>query len=137
MVKPNAVIVDLDGTFALHENPKRTDHSNCISDKVNESLLYNICLLNTLRPETVFIFLTKRSTKYQIQTIKFLNNSFSHKLRMFLIMRDENDSSDSPTFKKKKLLEIMNEFNISLCYEDDSRNIEMMKSLDLNVCEVK
>jgi hypothetical protein len=39
-------------------------------------------------------------------------------------------------FKRKKLLELMEHFNITICIEDDPRNIEMMKELGLTVLEV-
>lgn len=133
-MKPKCVVVDLDGTFALHpDEPKRTDHSNCMNDEVNEDILES--LDHNVFNSFPVIFLTKRSTKYQIETITFLQKHFSGE--SYLIMRDDSDTDDSPTFKKKKLLKLMEHFDIEICYEDDDRNIEMMRELGLKVIDVK
>lgn len=131
---PKCVVVDLDGTFALHpDEPKRTDHSNCMNDEVNQDVLEGLDFFcNRGQP---VIFLTKRSTKYQIETIAFLQKHFNGE--SYLIMRDDSDTDDSPTFKKKKLLKLMEHFDIELCFEDDDRNIEMMRELGLKVIDVK
>lgn len=133
-MKPKCIVVDLDNTFALHpDNPKRTDHSNCIDDVVNEDLLE--LLDHNIFNSFPIIFLTKRSTKYQIETIAFIQKHFNGE--SYLIMRDDSDKDDSPTFKRKKLIKLMKHFDIVKCFEDDDRNIEMMQDLGLNVFDVK
>ena len=132
-MKPKCAVVDLDGTFALHSDPKRSDHSNCINDEVNQDVIEGLEFF--CNQGQIVIFLTKRSTKYQIETISWLNENFNG--NSFLLMRDDSDTDDSPTFKKKKLKKLLEYFDIDICFEDDDRNIKMMRELGLKVIDVK
>lgn len=131
------LVVDLDNTLAIHkEGRDPRNHETAEQDEMNYKVIRLI--LDKCYDFRVLIFLTKRSTKYQIESFKFLNNiNEFYGMSIILMMRDDSDDSDSPTFKKKKLEYIMNHYEIDCCVEDDDRNIKMMKELGLKVIDVK
>lgn len=124
------LVCDLDNTLAMHpDDPKRTDHSNCQNDIVNEDVKL---FLNVIRNDEInckeIIFLTKRHEKFKQQTLEFLNNNFSFNFE--LIMRTDIDPNNSPEFKKKKLQEIRSRNKIIICIEDDERVLKMMSEIE-------
>jgi hydroxymethylpyrimidine pyrophosphatase-like HAD family hydrolase len=135
-----AVVIDLDGTLAF-KHPGRTfyDASTCYRDVVNEKILpYN---REDISNRYKIIFLTGRFQKDRSPTVKFLdmveqeyNINFADYL---LYMRTDKDHRKSPVFKKEMLEQfIINHYDVVKCYEDDDRNITMMKNLKLNVMKV-
>ena len=132
---PLAVIVDLDGTVAMHNGRGPFEWERIYTDKV-DFRMQNVLRHYALSGIKV-IFLTGRNkteTAYQ-QTTQWLKDNF--KFEWELIMRGEHDMRHSDICKKELYEKLVKDKYHVLCVFDDSRKcINMWRELGLLCCAV-
>ncbi len=135
-IAPNAILVDLDGTLAIHSDRSPYDYSKLLQDGFNYHLWYVIKDMN-------IIFLTGRPGKPQIKTdtitwlktyTGILNNEF-YDQRLLMRMADDH-RTDSIIKSELYEQEIEPYYNIIAVFEDRDRNVVMWRDKGLFCCQV-
>lgn len=132
---PKAIIVDLDGTVAMHNGRGPFEWERIYTD-VCDFRMKNI-IESFEKSGVTVIFLTGRN-KTEVaykQTTEWLMNNF--KFKFGLIMRDEKDFRSSD-ISKKDLYEkyIKDKYNVLCTFEDCIKCTKMWRELGLLCCAV-
>lgn len=140
---PECIIVDVDGTLALHETRNPYDYANCIEDSVNVPIWELVAMIQESRKNIVTIIVTGRSnqcTNNIFIDIKTMTEAWLQKNNVhydqFYIRPPFNNEPDYK-FKKDIYDEyIKDRFNVLYVIEDRKQVIEMYRNLGLCVLDV-
>lgn len=131
---PAAVIVDLDGTVAMHQGRGPFEWNKIYTDKRDEEM-YQI--LDRLSQSAHIIFLTGRNANEiaKKQTEEWLCENFPFYTE--LIMRDADDFRHSDIVKKELYEKyVKDKYNIIVVFEDSRKCVKMWRELGLLCCDV-
>lgn len=133
---PNCVIVDLDGTYALHVGRSPFEWDRIETDKPDPRLEKLLTTLGSMK--THIIFLTGRpSTAQDATTMWLLKNIGTKEFDYELIMRNKDDYR-SGDITKKELYEqyVKGKYNVLAVFEDSNKCVSMWREEGLLTCQV-
>jgi len=130
---PKAVIVDIDGTVALHVARGPYDVEKCNTDKPNRPI---VSLVNELSSQGyVILFVSGREETYRGMTLQWFEDSKIH--GDFLWMRPTGDHREDSIVKQEIYNEkILGKYNIFCVFDDRNRVVEMWRNLGLTCLQV-
>lgn len=129
-----SVVFDLDGVLAdaasrqHHLKGPRPDWEAFFVASVDDPLIDEVAtLLHLLAPELAIVLLTARPARIRALTLGWLER---HGLRWdLLVMRKDGDRRPARVFKQDAVREVRARgIEVTLCVEDDLRNVEMFRS---------
>ncbi len=129
---PDAIIVDIDGTLALHHGRNPYDTARCEEDLVNEPVA---AILDDYRHRCPILLVSGRSEEYRPQTERWLAQ---HDIRyLALYMRPSGDNRKDAIVKKEIYeLEIEGRYNIKFVLDDRTSVVNLWRSLGLLTLQV-
>ncbi len=127
MNKPEAIIIDLDGTLAELNGRNPYDASTCEADGVNQLLLDTIRDLFMARWKVQIIFVTGRQLKDQEPTKKWIEKFGFTDYKLYM---RPNGYKESANELKRLIYEntIRDKYSVILALEDSWRNAEMFRA---------
>jgi predicted kinase len=132
--KPLAVIVDLDGTLALHNGRSPYDAAKCGGDLVNTPVLVTLRSLTRVVNPTV-IYCSGRSDEFRAQTQSWLDDKFCP--TGLLYMRKAGDCRPDWIVKGELFdANIREHFNVLCVFDDRDQVVKMWRHLGLTVFQV-
>jgi predicted kinase len=133
--KPNAYIVDIDGTVALHVARSPYDYTRVEFDGPNPAV---ISLLNVLRTGPMapqIIFLSGRPDSCRDATEKWLDQHVQHWDELY--MRAAGDTRNDAIIKYELFSwHVRNRFNVKGVLDDRDRVVRLWRALGLSVFQV-
>ncbi len=117
---PKCIIVDLDGTLAIHQGRNAFDYSKLLSDKPNYPL---VDLLRILSGSVDIIFFSGREGTEQCQedTVKWINDNINIPYRLF--MRKEKDYRPDEVIKEELYNEVIKDNYYCVAIFDDRNRV--------------
>jgi hypothetical protein len=119
----NAVIVDLDGTAALHHGREWFDYDALETDAlcpVVDAVVYALA-----QTGHTIVILTGRPERYRPHTERWLR---AHDIpHSELIMRADTDRRGNAAYKREALAEIRTRHNVVLALEDNPAAVDMFR----------
>ncbi len=141
--KQCAVICDLDGTLCNdtlrrhYVASKHRDydayHAALVNDSTNEDVLK--ALRKFADEGVVIIFLTGRPEKYRSSTLDWLMK-YDVPTGLLFMKRNDNTMQPAHEFKKEIIKRELKSFDIGFALEDNSKCIEMYRTLGIETIEV-
>lgn len=133
---PNCVIVDLDGTLALHRCRLPYDWDLLGTDKIDPRL--QTLLLELYNKNIEIIFITGRPEEAREGTVTWLKDTFYKTSKDFkLYMRKSKDFRSSDIIKKELWEKhVKPNYNTLCVFEDSNKCVKMYRSLGLLTCQV-
>ena len=131
---PKCIIVDLDGTLAIHQGRNAFDYSKLLSDKPNYPL---VDLLRILSGSIDIIFFSGREGTEQCRqdTAKWLNDNVGIPYQLY--MRKEKDYRGDEIIKEELFKEnIENNYYCVAVFDDRNRVIKKWREMGLLACQV-
>lgn len=131
--KTPCVILDLDGTSALHRNRLPYDWNKLDSDEFDPRMLQIIYKLHLAAIK--IIFLTGRPNSVREETEKWIKKYIWSDFNLIMRPTDDNRSGD---IVKKELWEkyIEPNYNTLCVFEDSNKCVNMWRDLGLLTCQV-
>ena len=131
---PNCVIIDLDGTVALHQGRLPYDWDKISSDKCDTRMKK---LIEQFNYQSIkIIFLTGRPESAREETKKWITTHFPT-LNYMLLMRDNQDCRPGEVYKRTTWESfIKHSFNTLCVFEDSNKCVDMWRELGLLTCQV-
>lgn len=130
---PRAIIVDLDGTLAIHVNRSPYDAAKCETDEVSEQVLNSVVMHKALGDK--IILCSGREDKYRLETVRWLEKNFVP--YDDLLMRREGDKRNDAIVKEELYNEsIRGVYNVFLVYDDRDRVVDMWRKKGLKCFQV-
>ena len=131
---PKAVICDIDGTIAFHDDRDVYNTALCESDTLNESL-DSILLSMSLHLGTVPIFVSGRSDEFRQQTQIWLGNHVSDDGPLY--MRKSGDTRNDTIIKEEIYNEhIKDKYNVVAVFDDRLRVCRLWHNLGLPIYRI-
>ena len=132
---PKAVIVDLDGTVALHNGRGPFEWERIYTDVCDPRMKNMLTLLHNSGIHVIFLTgRNKNATAYE-QTLAWLQKNFY--FNFDLIMRKESDYRAADICKKELYEQFVEgKYNVLCTFEDSIKCIKMWRSLGLLCCAV-
>lgn len=133
---PNCVIVDLDGTYALHVARDPFEWDAIPTDKEDPRL--GLLLSQLGKMHTHIVFLTGRPDSAREMTSEWLLGTIGKReLDYELIMRDAKDFR-SGEITKQELYEkhVKGKYNVLAVFEDSNKCVKMWREQGLLTCQV-
>lgn len=131
--KTPCVIIDLDGTVALHRNRLPYDWNKLDSDEFDPRMLQIIYKLHLAAVK--IIFLTGRPNSVRDETEKWIKKYIWSDFN--LIMRPTNDNRSGDVVKKELWEKYVEPNHNTLCvFEDSNKCVNMWRDLGLLTCQV-
>lgn len=132
-IRKTAIICDLDGTLALHNNRSVFEYDKCDTDSVNK-VVQTILWTNNLHHH--IIFLTGREESCREKTEHWLKHVAG--MRYFdLHMRKIKDNRRDTIYKTEVYEQIIKpEYDIFFVMEDRTRVVKMWRDLGLTCLQV-
>ena len=131
---PKCIIVDIDGTVAIHQGRSPYDLSKVSKDKPNDPL---VDLLRVLSGSVDIIFFSGREGTKQCQedTAKWINDNVNIPYQLY--MRKEKDYRPDEVIKEELYNEIIkdNYYCIAI-FDDRQKVVDKWRSLGLLCCQV-
>lgn len=130
--KPKAIIVDLDGTLAIHDGRSPYDAAKCETDLPNDKL---VKIIDSMSEDHKIILLSGRHDTYKPHTLRWLtkHNIIFDKL----IMRKAGDDRKDDIIKQELFEEhIKDKYYVTALFDDRMRCVRLWKSMGLFVCNV-
>jgi len=132
----HAIIIDLDGSLATHNNRSPYDEEKCDTDIVNESLRNIILDFLNRKPSNRVLFVSGRQDKVYQKTYDWLVNK-AGVTKFDLFMRKTNDRRKDDIIKHEIFeTHIKDKYYIEFVADDRPRVIRMWKSLGLFVLDI-
>ena len=131
---PSCVIVDLDGTMALHQGRNPFDYSKVGTDKPNEPL---VDLIKIIYNEIDVIFFSGREGTKECRenTEKWLNDNIGISYKLY--MRSEKDYRSDEIIKEELYNKyIKNKYYCIAIFDDRDRVIKKWREMGLLACQV-
>lgn len=134
---PEAIIVDIDGTVALHEGVRNPyDTTRYHLDKPNEPVI-KLIQEEHYGLHNKVIFVSGRDNKFYDITLEWLYRNVKVPMEG-LIMRPENDTRRDDIVKLELFdKHIRGKYNISRVYDDRDRVVKAWRSINLLVLQVQ
>ena len=133
---PNAIICDLDATFALHQGRQPFDWSRIPEDKADPRL--KLILDFYAQNGVEILFVTGRNEIARKDTEIWLNENLSPTAKWKLFTRQNNDFSSGDYYKRKVYKEhIEDKYNVLCVFEDSNKCVAMWRSEGLLTCQVE
>ena len=131
--KTPCVIIDLDGTVALHRNRLPYDWNKLDSDEFDPRMLQIIYKLHLAAVK--IIFLTGRPNSVRDETEKWIKKYIWSDFNLIMRPTDDNRSGD---IVKKELWEkyIEPNYNTLCVFEDSNKCVNMWRDLGLLTCQI-
>ena len=131
---PNCVVIDLDGTLALHQNRLPYDWNKIPTDKCDPRMQKLIEQFNLQAIE--IIFLTGRPETARLLTDKWLKNNIPG-INYTLLMRSAQDFRSGDIVKAEIWKnEISSKYNTLCVFEDSNKCVDMWRELGVLTCQV-
>lgn len=141
---PKAIIVDLDGTVALHDRSPY-DYDQLHTDRPNEHVVQAV--RDEYAKGTHILFTSGRPDSHYRETREWLRDNLSlyprlpgragGMERIELFMRQTADKRMDAIVKYEIFdREIRNNFDVKYCLDDRNQVVDMWRSIDLNVWQV-
>lgn len=131
---PNCIIIDLDGTVALHQGRLPYDWDKIPTDKCDSRMK---SIIDQFVSQSVnIIFLTGRPESARKLTDEWLHTHFPT-LNYKLFMRDNRDFRSGEVYKKmmwKSHIEL--NYNTLCVFEDSNKCVDMWRELGILTCQV-
>lgn len=130
---PGVVMVDIDGTVALHGTRNPYDTSRYHEDTPNTNVIAAIRCMSAAGYGVVYC--SGRDAKFREVTETWLAENVQIPGRLF--MRPEGDTRRDDIVKLELFdAHIRNSFNVALVYDDRDRVVAAWRSIGLTVCQV-
>lgn len=133
---PTAIIVDIDGTVALHPQRSHYDYSQVSTDSINVPVHNLVARLMRLG-ETNIIFVSGRDDNCRDDTEKWLMDTFflAHPPQLF--MRETGDRRPDFIIKGEIFdAHIRNNYNVEFCIDDRNQVVNMWRSIGITCLQV-
>lgn len=131
VAKQKAIVMDLDGTLALHTDRDWWEYDKCGSDAVCD-VIGEVYRAYEARGDVAIIVMTGRPETYFNETALWLQNHGFRYHRLF--MRAADDRSSNVYYKSHVLnTQIMPNFDVIAAFEDNPPVVEMMVGLGVTV----
>lgn len=129
---PDAVICDIDGTLAIHQERSPYEFEKCGTDKPNEAVIY---ALDRVDPGATIILCSGREGKWRDETVKWLR---LHGIPFNqLLMRQTGDTRRDDIVKREIYeAEIKGKYNVRYILDDRDRIVSMWRSEGLPCWQV-
>lgn len=134
---PLAVVCDLDGTLAIHENRSPYEFHRCQEDGVNSSVLHCINMMKAGGHRIIFV--SGREDSCRDNTIKWLEDecSFREDLDYLIYMRKTGDKRKDSILKQEIYeREILPNFYIDFVLDDRQQVVDSLREMGLRVWQV-
>ena len=131
---PKCIIVDIDGTVAIHQGRSPYDLSKVSEDKPNYPL---VDLLRVLSGSVDIIFFSGREGTKQCQedTVKWINDNINIPYQLY--MRKEKDYRPDEVIKEELYNEIIKDnYYCVAIFDDRNRVIKKWREMGLLACQV-
>lgn len=133
--KPKAIIVDIDGTIALHGTRSPYDESRVSEDRPNHPVLLAISGLSIFANAQV-IFVSARTDACRDATLEWLNEKCGY-FKPSLFMRKEGDCRKDVVVKREIFdAHIRDNYNVIAVFDDRNQVVDMWRSMGLTVFQV-
>lgn len=137
MKKPNAIIVDLDGTLAIFEGIRDgLDFSNLLNDKVNQPIKKILLMYKKYNKKNKIIIISGRPNHKNVynQSVLWLKkNKIPYDYIYLVDIEGQPDHENKKNFYEKN---IKNKFNIEFVLEDRNSVVKMWRDLNLTCLQV-
>lgn len=136
--KPDAIIVDLDGTVALHDRSPY-DYDSLHTDRPNKPVID--CVWAEYRAGTRILFTSGRPDSHYDMTAEWINDHIRLGVdgdrRVRLFMRRADDKRMDAIVKREIFDEkIRDNFNVKYCFDDRDQVVEAWRRMGLTVFQV-
>lgn len=126
---PHAIIVDLDGTLAIHNGRSPYECEKAGDDLVNDAV-YEVLLSYTLHRNNPVIFMSGRNERCRVVTENWLNTALDFALPYQLFMRADGDNRKDSVVK----LELFNnhirdKYYIDFVLDDRDQVVDMWRNI--------
>lgn len=131
--KPDCIVIDLDGTVALHRNRLPFDWDKLGTDFFDPRMHHII--MTYVKSGVKLIFLTGRPESVRLATENWIDSNLWTKYE--LIMRPVNDYRSGEIVKKELWEKYVEPYYNTLCvFEDSNKCVDMWRDLGLLTCQV-
>lgn len=131
--KPNCIVIDLDGTVALHRNRLPFDWDKLETDFFDPRM--HQIIMTYVKSGVKLIFLTGRPESVRLATENWIDSNLWTKYE--LIMRPVNDYRSGEIVKKELWEKYVEPYYNTLCvFEDSNKCVNMWRDLGLLTCQV-
>ena len=131
--KPDCIVIDLDGTVALHRNRLPFDWDKLETDFFDPRMHHII--MTYVKSGVKLIFLTGRPESVRLATENWIGNNLQTDYE--LIMRPVNDSRSGEIAKKELWEKYVEPYYNTICvFEDSNKCVNMWRELGLLTCQV-
>lgn len=131
--KPDCIVIDLDGTVALHRNRLPFDWDKLGTDFFDPRMHYII--MTYVKSGVKLIFLTGRPESVRLATENWIDNNLLTEYE--LIMRPVNDYRSGEIAKKELWEKYVEPYYNTICvFEDSNKCVNMWRELGLLTCQV-
>lgn len=135
--KPNAIIVDLDGTVALH-NRSPYDYDQLHTDDPYEAVVR--CVKNEYALGTTILFTSGRPDSHVLETVRWIKHHMNInvlKPQAGLLMRKAGDKRMDAIVKYEIFDEkIRNNYNVLYAFDDRDQVVDLWRSIDIPTFQV-
>ncbi len=150
MSKINAIIVDIDGTIASHEDIRgHYEYDKVHLDKPKLEIMKLIdCVRINLGGHVQMIFVSGRDSKCRTKTEKWLKYNWSHELGSwsrgyeenlggYVFMREKGDRRPDDVVKEELYRKYIEpDYNVLYVFDDRDRVVRMWRNLGLTCLQV-
>lgn len=130
---PTAIIVDIDGTVALHVDRSPYDTAKCGTDRLNENVASVVWAMGLRGHEILFV--SGREDKFRTETEDWLNKNGFPEPKVF--MRKAGDFRNDAIIKTELFDQhIRGKYNVVVVLDDRDRTIKRWRELGLTALQV-
>lgn len=131
--KPDCVVIDLDGTVALHRNRLPFDWDKLGTDFFDPRMYHLI--MTYVKTGVKLIFLTGRPESVRLATENWIDSNLQTDYE--LIMRPTNEYRSGEIVKKELWEKYVEPYYNTICvFEDSNKCVNMWRELGLLTCQV-
>ena len=131
--KPDCVVIDLDGTVALHRNRLPFDWDKLGTDFFDPRMYHLI--MTYVKTGVKLIFLTGRPESVRLTTENWIDSNLQTNYE--LIMRPTNEYRSGEIVKKELWEKYVEPYYNTICvFEDSNKCVNMWRELGLLTCQV-
>lgn len=130
--QPDAVIVDIDGTLALHAYRGPYETWKCATDEVNAPVLDTVCSLDEAGIH--ILAMTGREEKYKQETLDWLDRNGVPWRELH--MREEGDQRSDNIIKAELFERVRKQYNILFALDDRDRVVRLWRAMNIPCFQV-
>lgn len=134
--KPDAIIVDIDGTVALHPQRGHYDYSKVLTDEVNTPIVNIVSYVG--RNVNSVIFVSGREDRCREDTVAWINRAFGWEPADYLLYMRKTDDHRPDDTVKNEIFEknIAGNYDILAVFDDRDRVVDMWREKGLTCLQV-